>query len=330
MASPDQIAPWFVGETSIELISGSDYLDGTALISNSLGTAADNITLELFSDDCETLQNLTSTNSSIFLDPSTIIIEEDLISYTVEILEKNFAWDDVTGNYLTWVQDENGGLSTGYVSFCTRVNAYSDVFIISSRETLFNFSFDFTDNSFGLDTNLSPKDPEVITEEIDTDHEVIVCQCRDFVCGSYSVLQRDSLQVCFTITAEESDPDAVFISNMNMQLSAGVQADGNYFGYSPVWYGEGMYETNALTSTEVDDETKVLMVTTPIVGDFYLNGFETVNLQGNAFLSFFNTTDDNTRKQQQMKTVFTLEIELLHEGFNGCVMGVLKGIFKLL
>ena len=318
------ITPWFVGETEITLINGENYLEGLVQVTNSIGAEADAVTLELFNDDCETVQPLNSTTSSIFIDESDATFADSVFTYEVEIVESNFVND--TGDYLTLEEDSQGGNSVGFVSFCTRVNSYEGDLIISTRETIFNFDFNLTSNPFDLDSNITkPPVPPAPTPS-PPPYNVSICQCKEFECQPYSVEQYGSLSLCL----QPNEPEQVEITNLAMSIYAGEAGNGtmgSFYSFDPVWYGNGTYESPSFVTIEKNETTQILMVKTPMLAEFFIGAFTSVDISGNAWLEFIQN-EDGARAALDVNPGYNTEINLfIPKKTRGCFEQIWFNLF---
>jgi len=225
------------------------------------------------------------------------------------------------------------GNSLGSIKFCTRVSTIEGPIQVAFRETIFDLQFDLTDNCIASSCFsvtgivISENNPDSFETLIEDDFGVDICQCSNYVCygapqnpGSPAPIQQNTpLVLCLLPTG--GLPSVVHISNFNLQLSAGTVT------YEPVQFGSATWEEDVLTVVTVDASGDIVMITTPVVAQFYIQAHTSIQASGNCFLEF----DSGKVDALPVFANYGLDIELAAETQVGCLQGLvqkLTGMFK--
>lgn len=320
------IQPWLVGSCNASL-TGDSILDSYLTGFNEIGFkgAMNDVTVKLFDYDCETEQDLmNSTNAvTIFntIQPSSTVGETEPFFYDINISTSDIASD--TGGFVTVDGTSN---QTGVIEFCTRVSTSEGSIEVAFRECNFRLSYSLAANFSLTGLNITERDPDVLTPEIPTDYGVAACQCEDFECLSspVTILQDESLVVCLFPTFLGNATNTVRISNFNFKVFAGTPRTPEYVEYNPVWFSTDgwSYDPLTLVTTSVEADATVVMVQTPVIAGFFIQGHESINVEGNAFLEF---TTSKAAKAPMFDT-YVLEFAIEATRAEGCIKQLINRI----
>lgn len=291
---PSPVRSWSVEESKVTFIGGNAF-DGKLTVENKIGSAVtpSNVVVELYDHKCVNLKDPTSLEVSLEFDDYIaspyeydIVIHQDKIGLGA-------------GGFVTY---SGGNQSQGSIEFCTRLSTYEGDIQVRFRETNFILNFDLTGNEFVL-SNLKYDGAEIseFSSNIDYVAGVEACQCdHNYSCYSSdsvpSISQNENLVLCL----EPTDQSAVEISNFNVELSAGA------FTYNPVVFGAYTWEEDNLT--DVSTLGKIVKISTPIVAQFYVQEATSINVLGNAHLSFINSEE-----KAQNEASFDMIVDLKYE-----------------
>ena len=132
--------------------------------------------------------------------------------------------------------------------------------------------------------------------------------------------QNDSLQICLkaitTDTNDDGDTSPIDISNFSVQLSAGDII------YDAVTLGSDTWEENTLT--KVTEQGYIKRVSTPVLADFFIQGYSNINIGGRAYLSF---TDSRGKVETLASLSMTVDLEVNQK--KGCLQSLLRGMRSL-
>lgn len=278
------ITPWLVGPAVVSQAGGSNYFDGNLAISHVLGASVtDPVVVKLFDTGCI---NEESDPTAVV---STLATSQSGISYSYQVsIDQSKIGDDATGSatYVKCAPGANSACSVGNIQFCTRVSTYHGSIEVAFVETNFDLAFNLTDNDFNLGSiGITENQPDSFITDVDTDFTVDACQCADHACVAPETIEQDtSLVMC--LYAEHPTPGMasnVRISNFNIDVQDAAGASN--FVYQPVTFGTNQWVTDGLTVVDVGTNDYV-MITTPIVAQFFIQNVASIDVTGNAFLEF--------------------------------------------
>jgi len=217
------------------------------------------------------------------------------------------------------------GNSTGEASFCTRVilngTTSNGVIPMFFRETNFVTTFNLTNVDFSLSDVVIEEAGTVSQNLTDPGPEFFITSCLcddDFDCIDPTTTIEQNKPLVFCIEpGHPNDEVNVFISNFNLNIEAGD------ITYSPVWYGVGSWESNAVTI--VDTSGKIVRTSTLLIQDFYIEGYETVDVSGNAFLEFDMLASRGGEARNFYAFDFLVNLDIPNEnGGIGCLAQMIK------
>jgi len=218
------------------------------------------------------------------------------------------------------------GPSTGDVKFCTRVSTYEGSIEVAFRETIFILSYNLTDNAFDLtNTQIQENNPDSFITDVDTDFSVLVYQCNNYVeITTPTALQQDeNLVICLEPTHGGSMAHVVHISNFNVKIYAGSAATNDYVEYNPVWFSTNGWESNSITDVkEEPDPDDVIMISTPVIAQFFIQGHTTIKLSGNCFLEF----DSAKEARAPVVAAYNMEFGVIDIVEEGCMTALIRRI----
>jgi len=308
-----------VGPATYTLNGGNNYFDGYLGVSNPVGSKVDlnNVVVQLFDFNCvNEKETMNSTNAvTIF---ATDISQAQTFGYSVNISQANIG--DDTGGFVFPT-----GPSTGDVKFCTRVSAWEGSIQVSFRETNFVLSYDLTSNIFILgNIQIQENDPDSFITDVDTDFSVAVYQCNNYVqTTAYTLQQDENLVICLEPQHPNGMAHVVHISNFNIKIFAGSTATNDYVEYNPVWFSTGGWNHDALTDvSEQPDPSDIIMISTPVIAQFFINGHTTINLSGNCYLEF----DASKENQPPSFVSFDAQVGLVAVTEEGCFQKLVKRV----
>jgi len=261
-----------------------------------------------------------NTNSTNAVNISSIDTSQvQSFGYSVGIDQSNIA--DDTGGFIV-----STGPSTGDVKFCTRVSTYEGSIEVAFRETIFILSYNLTDNAFDLtNTQIQENNPDSFITDVDTDFSVLVYQCNNYVeITTPTALQQDeNLVICLEPTHGGSMAHVVHISNFNVKIYAGSAATNDYVEYNPVWFSTNGWESNSITDVkEEPDPDDVIMISTPVIAQFFIQGHTTIKLSGNCFLEF----DSAKEARAPVVAAYNMEFGVIDIVEEGCMTALIRRI----
>ena len=216
------------------------------------------------------------------------------------------------------------------MKFCTRVSVWEGSIQVSFRETNFVLSYDLTINTFTLgNIQIQENDPDSFITDVDTDFSVAVYQCNNYVqTTAYTLQQDENLVICLEPQHPDGMAHVVHISNFNIKIFAGSTATNDFVEYNPVWFSTGGWEHDALTSvSEQPDPADIIMISTPVIAQFFIQGHTTINVSGNCFLEF----DSMKEIQAPVFVGYDMQfgvIGVVKEGCLGALMRRIRSSFK--
>lgn len=186
--------------------------------------------------------------------------------------------------------------SKGSIAFCARVETVVDDLnnnevIVSFKETNYNVTFDLSNTTFsGLSTDIVAETVDTVDEQVDGIITVSACLCTN---STYSctppgditaAAQNTFINVCLKASATSTN-----ITNFSLELTNSQVPD---FSYDPVKFGTDSWEHDTLTEVTAgvdgDDSFDVVRSKLWLVAGLFDQG-NTVNISGNAFLTFKDT-----------------------------------------
>lgn len=296
------IVPWAVSEAVITPI---ETFSESLAVFYPIGPDADDVSFTLFDFTCET----EVSDPAVSIDPSPFspgAAMLDVIFDTGEFGDSGLVMSDG---------------SSGEVKFCLRAASYeADIdFDVAFRDTQFTLGFDLSDIGYEVTSiTITEESPDSFLEDdLGTDFTIGVCQCADYECATSTVTQNDPLILCLFAESEESDASSVFISNFNVEITAGD------IEYEPVMLGSTTYVPNALTEVTVDSDG-VVMVSTVLIASFFTEGYTSVALGGLVFLEFVSPAPMAQRAFHDYALV--LELAAVDMVGVGCFQGIVDAV----
>lgn len=258
-------------------------LEGKLTVSNEIGhsVAAGDVQVTLLDHDC--VQNKSSTGLEVELFNTVYSDTSEPFTYNIEVNRGLLSTSP--GGFVNFT-DASAGDSVGNVLFCTRVSTFSNGLQISFRESRFDLAFSLVNNTFSLtDVGVNADAQGSFNSDVEASFGVEICQCdSSFNCVTTPqvVTQDEKLVVCINPTSL-SDASVVEISNFNLRFAS---SDG-IVDYDPVEIGSTSWDPDPLTTVTPESGTGKLMISAPIVADFFLLTLDrSVDVSGNAFLLF--------------------------------------------
>jgi len=114
----------------------------------------------------------------------------------------------------------------------------------------------------------------------------------------------------------------VHVSNFNIKVYAGSDITNDYVEYNPVWFGKGGWNSNSLTDVKEKSESDVIMISTPVIAQFFIQGHTTIKLSGDCFLEF----DSVKEVRAPVITAYDMEIGVAMNAEMGCFEGLMRKI----
>lgn len=313
---------WFVYDTWAE-IEGDNAFDGRVKIENEIGqnVGAGNVGVTLFDSGCKTAKP--STGLVVSLTPVAFTTSPHI--YYVEVEQS------LIGNATDFVVYTGNSNSTGTVEFCTRVSTYEGSIEVGYRETEMQLSFDMSMNSFSfslLNVSIAENSPDVFSTTVDSAFTVGICQCdSNYICLSSAqpINQNDDLVVCLEPEGG-SNSDVVEITNFNLLLEAGTVGTLQYYSYNPVQFGTASWSSDLITDVDVQPGTNRIKISTPIVAQFFIQGFTSVDVSGSANLQFVSSKEGRVDHFKFFRMEVGLDMGVAERG---CLSNMLKTLRQL-
>lgn len=257
-------------------------LEGKVTVSNEIGhsVAAGNVQVELLDHECVQNKSITGLEVELF----NTEYNDTSLPFTYNIEVNRGLLSSSPGNFVNFT-DATAGDSVGNVLFCTRVSTFASGLQVSFRESRFDLAFSLINNTFSLtNVDIDADDLDTFSTLVQDTFGVEICQCINFNCLTTSLVisQDESVVVCINPTAL-ADASLVRITNFNLRITSA----GGSITYDPVSIGVSSWDPDPLTEVVPESGTGKLMITAPIVADFFLlTDDRTVDVNGNAFLEF--------------------------------------------
>lgn len=309
---------WAIGSPDFEVISDNVF-NGKLQVKHDIGFSVDpnKVTVELLDKNCFSTKD--DTGLEVSLEPN--MFSSSPFIYNITINQALIG--SSPGGFVTHTDVASTGTSRGHIEFCTRVSTYERSIMVSARRTGFKLNFDLTDNGFSIfGLNLLQNNADAFATLVDDSFGVDICQCD----GNYNcydtnsaprIKQDENLLLCLYPTAN-GDESVVHISNFLLRI---VSSDGSY-GYSPVSFGFNTWKEDALTDVSTQDGTDTIKISTPIVAQFYIEGFDELKVNGEAFLEF-----DSTKNQEHPAfSSFETQISLEGRSRTGCLTQIFRRV----
>jgi len=231
------------------------------------------------------------------------------------------------GGFIDYDGAPGVGNAVGSAKCCIRVSSYeSDTFDSWTqaffRETNYILKFNMTDNDVKL-TNVvvSENDADTFTTQVEDEFFVEAYQCDNFarVTTPLAIQQNEQLIVCLK-PSHPDNLDVVHITNFNLAISAGVINTDGYINYDAVTFGTTTWFTNTPLTT-VKTQGKIIMIIAPVIAQFFIQGYTTIDVTGNAFLEF-----DSGKHAAPVSTFYRMTAGLDVEVETGCFSLLLKTV----
>jgi len=310
-----------VGPTTYSVNTGDNNFDGSLNLTNSIGSSVNlkNVTVQLFDFNCQNEKDTTNSSYAVTISSIDTTSQNQTLRYYVNIDQSNFGDDN--GEFVV-----STGTSKYDVKFCTRVSTWEGSIQVAFRETIFALSYDLSNNNFALtNTQIQENDPDSFITDADSDFSVLVYQCKNYLeTTSPPVLQQgEKLVICLEPTHVGSMTHVVHISNFNIKVYAGSDVTNNYVEYNPVWFGTGGWNSNSLTDVrEKSESDNVIMISTPVIAQFFIQGHTTIKLSGNCFLEF----NSGKEVRAPVITAYDMEFGVAMNAEVGCFEGLMRKI----
>lgn len=274
------------------------------------------VTVQLFDSNCINVRdNVNSTNA---VSISQINPSPGSFGYSVNISQSNIG--DDTGGFV-----HSTGPSLGDLKFCTRVSTWENSIEVAFRETNFVLSYDLTNNTFALENiQIQSNDPDSFITDVDTDFSVAVYQCNNYMqTTAHSLEQDENLVICLQPQHPGNLAHVVHISNFNIKISAGSTTARDYVEYNPVWFSTGGWQSDSLTSVSKQaDPSDIIMISTPVIAQFFIQSHTQINVSGNCFLEF-----DSTKEAKAPVFVgYDMQFGIVSDIEEGCFVGLMRRI----
>eukprot|EP00587_Corethron_hystrix_P002827 CAMPEP_0113302584 /NCGR_PEP_ID=MMETSP0010_2-20120614/3350_1 /TAXON_ID=216773 ORGANISM="Corethron hystrix, Strain 308" /NCGR_SAMPLE_ID=MMETSP0010_2 /ASSEMBLY_ACC=CAM_ASM_000155 /LENGTH=732 /DNA_ID=CAMNT_0000156427 /DNA_START=541 /DNA_END=2739 /DNA_ORIENTATION=- /assembly_acc=CAM_ASM_000155 len=245
------------------------------------GASANKTDLSLFYQNCST-----SANSDDVLELVSSSLVDGVFNATIHVDRSGLLDSTMT------TMEEGVGNSAGTISFCTKAEllTYENMSVTSYLENI-NLSFDLTDASITLASDVMEKNLENIERNIDDEYAVEACVCRSETENEcigkeeLSLLEQNGIVfVCISTNSED-----ILISNFDMKFeqSGKKVLTAVYSGFIGPENGE--------LSTIVGDGSRYT-VASRLVSKLFQNSSKNFNITGNAYLEYVR----NERKERRL------------------------------
>jgi len=308
--------PWLVGPCFV-VVDGSDVLNTTIHCSHEIGEKGiNNVQVELYDRNClEVQEKNNSTNAVRIFGEST---GSSFFNYSADLFQN-------TGASFTGGFDHPNSDGTGSLKFCTRVSTWENSIQVAFRETNFVLSYDMSDNGFSLlNVEIEDNNPDSFETDVIDSYSIQTCQCSNFLCFDSPQVIKNDQNLVLCIEPDHTDgslEDIVHISNFNLNLVAGSQGN-SYVEYNPVWFSTIGWESDILT--DVSENGDIIMISTPVIAQFFIQGHANIRATGNCFLKF-----DGTKSEREPSfSEYSMEVMLETADGSGCLKSLMKNIQK--
>jgi len=334
-APTSHITPWLVGPTVVTKVDPSVALSGTASggdsffddalnVTNTIGSkVAADVLVELFDFQCVNAKGKEVATSAVQI--TYEVNDPDDFWFMVQIDQSNIG-DDTEGFVFLDNTDGPTGNSTGSVKFCTRVSTCEGSVQIAFRETNYVLRFDLTENNFDIsDIDIEENVPDSFITDVETDFSVEVYQCANYEQVSPHTLDQDeNLVICLEPSHSGDLASVVHISNFNIKMEAGSVANEDLVEYNPVWFSTGGWESDSLTAvSEEADPNDIIMISTPVVAQFFIQSHTDISISGNCFLEFDSAKDAKAPVFVGYQMQIAVATAIAGEG---CLVGLIRRI----
>jgi len=311
--------PWIVGPTSFTVESDEFSVENNLLtMSNAVGSKGiNNVIVELFDYGCINKQENNNSTNAVKVFSEVRSLSSNVFNYSLNVAVENMGSD--TGGFIF-----SNGDGTGDLKFCTRVSTWENSIQVAFHETNFILSYDMSDNTFSLlNVQVAPNGVDSFITRVIDDFSLAACQCSNFQCITTpeSIKPDELLVLCLRPDHPDGLEDIVHISNFNLNLFAG--SGDRYVEYNPVWFNTDGYGHNILT--DVVEQGDIIMITTPVVAQFYIQGHASISVSGSAFLQF----DTSKSEREPSFADYSLELGLEVAQGEGCFKSLIRKIQKL-
>jgi len=311
--------PWIVGPTSFTVESDEFSVENNLLtMSNAVGSKGiNNVIVELFDYGCINKQENNNSTNAVKVFSEVRSLSSNVFNYSLNVAVENMGSD--TGGFIF-----SNGDGTGDLKFCTRVSTWENSIQVAFHETNFILSYDMSDNTFSLlNVQVGPNGVDSFITRVIDDFSLAACQCSNFQCITTpeSIKPDELLVLCLRPDHPDGLEDIVHISNFNLNLFAG--SGDRYVEYNPVWFNTDGYGHNILT--DVVEQGDIIMITTPVVAQFYIQGHASISVSGSAFLQF----DTSKSEREPSFADYSLELGLEVAQGEGCFKSLIRKIQKL-
>lgn len=281
---------WSVGPALTTVVEADNIFDGLLHVDHTLGISVkQNHTLtELYDYNCINKKNMTGLAMYILPHGGNIGFGS-YYSYDIGV-NQTLLGDDV-GGFVTYTGDAFTGNAAGSARCCIRVSTfesetYDQWTQAFFRETNFILNFNMTDNKIELNNIVvSENDPDSFITRVDDEFKIDVYQCDNFtrVTTPLAIQQDDPIVVCLE-PSHPDDLDVVHITNFNLAISGGTINTADYILYDAVTFGTTTWSVNILTNVRIQE--KLIMVSAPVIAQFFISGKTSIDVTGNAFFEF--------------------------------------------
>jgi len=313
--------PWLVGPCFLN-VEGSYLLNMTLRCSHDIGAKGiNNVQVELYDFNCEEVQEKNNSTNAVRIVQEAK--DSSLFNYSADFFQNNAP--GFTGGF-----DHPNNDGTGAVKFCTRVSTWTGSILVAFYETNFVLNYDMSDNGFSiLNIEIAENDPNSFVTDLLDDYSVEICQCNNFLCLNSDdpkslIQQDDNLVVCLEPKHPGGQESLVQISNFNLNLVAGEGI--TYVEYIPVWFNTTGWAHDVLTSVEEQPNGgNIIMVTTPVVAQFFIQGHNRLNVSGNCFLQLVGSKIE----KEPVFSAYNMLIDIKVEDQGGCLQKLMKNVQKI-
>jgi len=305
-----------INDTYIDFTDPAIAANGTIIATNYIGTSVNNgsVGTNLLNFGCEF--EIDKTGLEVEISNVTEYVQGGLYQWKIQVIPSRLT-ANAGGlvNYTNATETEHR--SVGTIQFCTRVSSWLYDLQVGFRENNYELKFDMRENNFTITgVNVEEDDPDDFDTDVANPFSLSACQCSNFNCvttpSSPIPIQQDaSLVICLT---PSSTSDVVEISNFNLRI---VDSVAGAVTYDPVLMGASSWDADSLTSVAVDPNSNIVMITAPIIAQFFIQGVQQIDALGNAFLEFAETK--NNRAATFASFGLTFDLELVEEDEPGCL-----------
>jgi len=305
-----------INDTYINMSDPGIYANGTIIATNYIGSSVLNqsVGVNLLNFGCDFEVN--KTGMEVELSNVTEYFQGGVFQWKIQVIPERLTQNKGgLVNYTNTTTQEHR--STGTIQFCTRVSSWLYDIQVGFRENNFELRFDMTNNTFAVTgVGLADDAPDTFVTDVDNPFTLDACQCADFACittpaSPVPIPQETSLVICLT-PGSATNPSAAKISNFNLRI---VDSINGAVTYDPVTMGGTTWSANPITLVQEDPNSNTIMITAPIVAQFFVEGVQQIDAIGNAFLEFVGKAQQQTFSSYGL----TFQLKVIDEEEPGCL-----------